>query len=662
MEVWAQLRSWILSFENSLESETKGYRLVRSRRLVVFLLQVYLVLAAGILAFASRFDFNFSEIKLYSLHSFLLIALCVRVPVMHFFNLNRGWWRYSSMADLVVIAKATFVGSAVISGLHLLGLTPFLPRSVILLDFIFNLLLLGGARMLFRLVHENGSSAAGRRSSDRRVLIVGAGDAGTALIQHLSKSEHMSAQVIGFVDDSVFKQKMQVYGVPVLGTTKDIPRLKQTHKINEVYIAIPTLKKAELSKITKICLDAKIVFKTIPSLKEIIEQGHNIGQLRPVRVEDLLGREPIELDKEVTSKELHNKVVLVTGAGGSIGSELCRQILKFAPKRLILLERSEYNLFQISGELQKKFPDLKIDPIVGDVCDAVGLDAIVYKTKPAIIYHAAAHKHVPLMEYSPREAVRNNVFGTRNIADMACKHGVKKFIMISTDKAVNPLNVMGYSKRLAELIVQSKAGNGTDFISVRFGNVLGSSGSAVEIFRKQIKEGGPVTVTHAEATRFFMTTPEAVELVLHAGTHGIGGEIYMLDMGQPVKIMELAQRMIELSDPESRREIDIEVTGLRPGEKVFEEIVWEGEEFSPADIEKVYRLKNKVCTKVLFERLQTFESRVELAACKVDVELKELVDFVDQGVRQKFSDQEKLRISAFAQGRGDRVPQVRQRG
>jgi FlaA1/EpsC-like NDP-sugar epimerase len=604
------------------------------RRFVVFALQLGLIVGAATLAHLLRFDFDSSR-SFDRFLPFLLLALCVKLPIFHSFRLNRGWWRYTSLSDMLAILKAVALSQFLFGVAYWISESPYFPRSIFVMDFFLTLLFLGGVRLIFRWVFEsNFQSLRRRRKSDGRVLIVGAGDGGIALLRHLKQSHDFSDEVVGFVDDLKRKVGTSFHGVPILGTIDELSEIAREKKISEVFIAIPSLRKSALQRIIDKCIEAKVPFKTIPSLREIIELGASAHKLREVKVEDLLGREPIQLDKTKTLEEIRGASVLVTGAGGSIGSELCRQILCLGPRQLILFERSEYNLFEIKRELRRRNPEATLISIVGDVLDRSGLEAVFHQYRPDLVYHAAAHKHVHLMELSPREAIRNNVFGTRNIAEVSAENGVKKFVMISTDKAVNPLSVMGYSKRMAELVIQSLAGSKTEFISVRFGNVLGSSGSAVEIFRKQISAGGPVTVTHRDASRFFMTTPEAVELVLHAGSHGQSGHIYMLDMGQPVKIMDLATKMIQLADPEGRREIKIEVTGLWPGEKIREELVWQGEDFIPSPIEKVFTLKNRVNPNEVPIYLKRLQHSLDTPEASVAAELKQAVDAIDSKVRQ----------------------------
>ncbi len=602
----------------------------RVRQCVVFGLQAAMVVASGCLAYLIRFDFNFAGLDKEILF-YIAFALIIKLPAFHICNLNHGWWRYSGLSDLVSIFKAVTAAQLIFGFLHWADLTPGFPRSVLIIDYILLLIMLGGARMLFRLYHENGREfTPRRRRTDQQVLIVGAGDAGISLVRYLKRPEIFEGSIAGFVDDSDIKKRAILLGLPVLGKIKDIPEIVKTADISSVIIAIPSLKKTKLQEIIDLCLEAKVPFKTIPSIAEMIELGSNIYKLRSVRVEDLLGREQIELDKSLTKKEIAGRVVMVTGAGGTIGAELVRQILGFYPRKLILFERNEYFLFSVSQEMKRRYPDAEIVPVTGDVGDRPCLDATFLTHRPDLVYHAAAYKHVHLTEVNAREAVKNNVFGTAVLAEAASDYEVEKFVMISTDKAVNPVGVMGYTKRLAELIIQrlSKKSR-TKFISVRFGNVLGSSGSAVEVFQKQIESGGPVTVTDPNAERFFMTAPEAVELVLNAGTHGNTGEIYMLDMGEPVKILDLAYRMIKLSDPEGKREIGIEFTGLKTGEKIREELVWKGEDFAPSVNDKIFVLRNKVPTESLPKMMEGLRLCIDRIDCDASRVLKAIVNALD---------------------------------
>lgn len=607
------------------------------RRTLIFSLQFVLSLLAAFYAFALRFDFNIPLDQHRNLLTFVAVALVIKLTIYHVFNLNRGWWRFISLSDMMVIFKAVTLAQAfVVFAVFNIPFVDGFPRSVIIVDYLLTLMLLGGVRLFARICYER--QIKGRQEvGKKKVLIVGAGGAGMRILRGLQQNYVPDTRVVGLIDDDPVKQKMSFHGISTLGTVDDIARICRLHYIDEIFIAIPSIKKAGLQRIVDRCLEAKVPFKMIPSLAEILEYGMSIYQLREVKVEDLLGREPVRLDKSKICAELNHKVVLVTGAGGSIGSELCRQILGFNPKRLILLERSEENLFYIERELRERFPKQQIAPVIGDILNAATLERIFSQHLPEVIYHAAAYKHVPLMEENPREAIRNNVFGTRNVAEMANRFSARKFVLISTDKAVNPINVMGYTKRLAELVVQNCANNGVEFISVRFGNVIGSSGSVVEIFQRQIQAGQPLTVTDPETTRFFMTTPEAVELVLHAGAHGTSGQVYMLDMGKPVKIIDLARKMIQLADPKSLKGLQITITGMRSGEKLTEELVWEGEDFVPSPVEKVFILKHRVLTDEIPNQLSQLKQILEMPNVDLFAKLKSVVDEIDNGVRRTHS-------------------------
>lgn len=607
---------------------------VRFRRAVVFGLHVTITALAALMAFTLRFE---SQLPQFFHHfiPFVVLALVIKIPIFMTFRLNQGWWRYTSIPDLKKIflaagaaSIALWIAEDLVLSLH--------SRGILVLDFLLTFLMTAGIRLGVRILRENQAKPQFiRRHSDQRVFIVGAGDAGCRLLHTLQSNTGLSVYVVGLIDDHHAKQGIRIYDVPVVGKTENLVKLVHEYRIDEVYIAIPSMNKKGLQRIVDLCLEAKVVFKTIPSIKEMIDHSSQIDQLREVRVEDLLGREPVQLDKSQTAAEVRGHCILVTGAGGSIGSELCRQILAFEPAKLILFERSEEKLFYIARELREKFIDCNIEPVIGDILDPIALQATFSRYQPSIVYHAAAYKHVSMMQTNPREALKNNVFGTECLLSSALSGGVKKFVMISTDKAVNPKSIMGYSKRMAELVCQWRARENCEVISVRFGNVLGSSGSVVEIFRRQIAEGKPLTVTNPEATRFFMTTPEAVELVLHAGSHGTTGQIYMLDMGKPVKINDLAKRMIALADPLGTKALSIVYTNLQEGEKLYEELVWEGEDFIPTNVEKVFTLKNLVPLNELPAALKTLRQAVENSQADCSGQLRQIVDQIDRSAKNQ---------------------------
>ena len=415
-------------------------------------------------------------------------------------------------------------------------------------------------------------------SDSQRVLIVGAGEAGNMIVRELFKRSELKKMPVGVVDDDKNKQGKCVYDVPVLGTIDDVEQIVKNHCIDEIIICIANINPKRKREIINICKKTDAKIKTIPGIYEIIDEKVNITKFRDVQIEDLLGREPIKMNLDDMNGIIKNKIIMVTGGGGSIGSELCRQIVKYEPKQLVLIDIYENNAYDIQQEIKRHFPEIDLKVLIASVRDEHKMDKIFEQYKPEIVFHAAAHKHVPLMEDSPCEAIKNNVFGTQNVVNLSDKYNVKKFVLISTDKAVNPTNIMGATKRCCEMIVQTKNKTSkTEFVAVRFGNVLGSNGSVVPLFKKQIEEGGPVTVTHEEVTRFFMTIPEAVSLVLQASAMAKGGEIFVLDMGEPVKIIDLARNLIKLSGFEPNVDIKIEVTGLRPGEKLYEEVLMDEE-------------------------------------------------------------------------------------
>ncbi|WP_340002310.1 nucleoside-diphosphate sugar epimerase/dehydratase [Oceanobacillus sp. FSL K6-0127] len=503
------------------------------------------------------------------------------------YKLYNKVWAYASVGELVTIVKAiTF--SIVGAGIVQYFINDFsLYSRALLVTWMLHILLIGGSRFVWRIYRD---SYIKQETDQKRTLIVGAGAAGAMIARQL-KNEHSSElSPVAFVDDDINKQKMQVYDLPVEGTTKDIAAVAEQLKIEHIVIAIPSLRNGQLEKIVEECNKTNAQVQMIPKIEDLMTGKISVSHLKNVEVEDLLGREPVKLDIGAISEYVTGSTVMVTGAGGSIGSEICRQLMRFTPEKILLVGHGEFSIYSIDMELKNKYHDTetKIIPIIGDVQDRERIFNIVEEHQPRIIYHAAAHKHVPLMEYNPHEAVKNNVIGTKNVAEAADTFGVKTFVMVSTDKAVNPTNVMGATKRVAEMVVQHMAQKSkTKFVAVRFGNVLGSRGSVIPLFKKQIEKGGPVTVTDPEMTRYFMTIPEASRLVIQAGTLAKGGEIFVLDMGEPVKIVDLAKNLIKLSGY-TEDEIPIEFSGIRPGEKMYEELLGE-DEIHPGEVyEKIY--------------------------------------------------------------------------
>ena len=497
------------------------------------------------------------------------------------FGLYRGIWRFASLPDLKRIVLAIGLAALLIPlVLILFRVNSVVPRSVMIIDPLLLVILMGGSRLAYRAWKEHRLASVLHPDS-KPVLVAGAGSAADFLLRELARNPS-GFHVVGLLDDSRDKQGRLVQGIPVLGALDDVVDHAKRMEVDDVVLALPSIAHEVRKRITKNCAEAGLNVLTVPSLEDLVAGRVSVSSLRPIELDDLLGRDPVDLDDSGLHRLLTSQVVMVTGAGGSIGSELCRQIARFEPAKLVLFEQSELALYAMDEELSNRFPGLKIAPVIGDVKDAVWVNQVMAENRPAVVFHSAAYKHVPLMEScNAWEAVRNNVLGTQVVAAAAQAHGVGKFVMISTDKAVNPTNVMGATKRLAEMACQAmQQPTGTRYVSVRFGNVLGSSGSVIPKFQKQIEAGGPLTVTHPEITRYFMSIPEAAQLVLQAGLMGQGGEIFVLDMGEPVKIAELAKLMIRLSGADEER-IRIEYTGLRPGEKLYEELLADDESTLP---------------------------------------------------------------------------------
>ena len=458
-------------------------------------------------------------------------------------------------------------------------------------------------------------SAQAATGEVRRLMIVGAGDSGEQLLREISNTLNRKYNVICFVDDDRTKYGASIHGVPVKGMTDDIPGLVRRNSIDDVIVAIPSATGKEMRRIVTICSQTGVTVRTLPGTERLIDGQVTLNQLRSVDIEDLLGRDPVNLDESDISNMVRGRTVLVTGAGGSIGSELCRQIARFQPRQLVLAEQAENSLFYIHREMRKSFPDLLLVPYIVDITDRKRLDTLFSELRPELVLHAAAHKHVPMMEWNPGEAIKNNVGGTRALVEAAHEAGVKRFVMISTDKAVNPTSVMGCSKRVAELYVQAMAQNSsTVFVTVRFGNVLGSAGSVIPLFKDQIAKGGPVTVTHPDMVRYFMTIPEAAQLVVQACSMGTAGEIFILDMGEPVPIVKLAEDLISLSGLKPHEDIEVKFTGTRPGEKLFEELAIDTENASKTRHPKIYVGKSQP------ENLIEVRAKVDALLAKADKE------------------------------------------
>ncbi len=569
-------------------------------------------------AYLLKFNFHIPETSIGILVRTLPLIVLTKIIIFYYFNLYRGMWRYTSIDDLFNIIKASFTSMLIIFFLVMFThrFAGF-ARSVFIIDLGLTIMLISGFRLTVRLFFwfDSGKDSAkiiaeriigfkGNKNDDRkRLLIIGAGDCGEKICREIRDNTKLSYKVVGFIDDNHDKLNKQIHSISVYGTTNDLNAITDKLKVDEILIAISARSPVQMRDIISRCKLTNLPYKTLPGMGELINGEVTINAIRDVDYRDLLGRSVIKLEEERIGAYLENARVLVTGAGGSIGSELCRQICRFRPKSINLLERAESYLYAIELELEKDYPYIKIVSTLADIRDRRQLSLAFESFRPQVIFHAAAYKHVPMMELQPWKAVKNNIIGTRNVIDIAKQYKVKRFVFVSTDKAVRPTNVMGACKRTAELIVQGQK-NGSEnsdkhFMIVRFGNVVGSVGSVVPLFKKQIENGGPVTVTHPEVTRYFMTIPEACQLILQAGAMGKGGETFILDMGRPIKIVDMARDLIRLSGFEPEVDIKIEYTGLRPGEKLYEELITDGEGIVPTSHEKILVLKGQACDQTI---------------------------------------------------------------
>ncbi len=561
---------------------------------------ILIVSVTSFIAFWLRFEGDVSSYWLALAWQQLPLVIGVWIATFYLFRLYHRIWRYASVNELMVVVTAVSVGTAILWGItQLSGMV--LPRSVWLINWLLIVMLVGASRLILRVYYYLRNQFAGHGRS--RVLIVGAGDAGAMIAREIQQRYQREKELVGFVDDDPSKKYNMLLGVKILGSCEELPTVTRQCSADEIIVAIPSASGAVLRKIVQQCKKLDCQVKTLPGMFELIDGKVTVSQLRNIDLEDLLRREQISLNETDVKEYIAGKTVLVTGAGGSIGSELCRQISKDAPVRLLLLGKGENSIYEIHQELRGKFPEIIYTPVIADVRDATRIDGIFERFRPQLIFHAAAHKHVPLMESQPVEAVQNNVFGTKNVAEAACRYEAEDFVMISTDKAVNPTSVMGATKRIAELFIQTMSCQSkTRFCAVRFGNVLGSRGSVIPLFRKQIAAGGPVTITDPEMRRYFMTIPEAVQLVLQAGVLSSGGEVFVLDMGELVRIVDLARDLIELSGLKPGEDIQIKFTGLRPGEKLFEELLTAEEGTTATQHAKIFRANLRQVDGALLEQ------------------------------------------------------------
>jgi len=575
---------------------------------IILSIDLLLLCLAYFASYFIRFEGRIPQNEILNFRNTVWLIIPFKLLVFFQFKLYRGMWRYTSISDLINLIKATFVSSTIII-LAILYLRRFegFPRSVFIIDAFLTLFFIGGVRLSIRLAHQTSASdfsgmfrfplSPSPRDGLKRLLIIGAGDAGEKILRELQSNSRLKYDVLGFLDDDRLKHHQQIHGVPVLGDVDQLSDLIKEYEIDELLIAIASATRKEMRRLVDRCKETGLKYRIIPGIGELIDGRLNVKSIRDVAYEDLMGREAVQLETGKIGEYIRDKSILVTGAGGSIGSELCRQIARFFPKSLILFDRTENNLYEIEMELQREFSYLRYVPILGNVLNPSVLKKVFLEYRPQVVFHAAAYKHVPMMELNPWEAILTNVTGTQNLLEVSKEVEVDRFVMVSTDKAVRPTNVMGASKRVAELLTQcyDRSFTPTRFMAVRFGNVIGSSGSVIPLFKRQIEMGGPVTVTHPEVTRFFMTIPEAAQLILQAGSIGEGGEIFILDMGPPIKILDLARDLIRLCGFEPDEDIEIKFIGLRPGEKLYEELITEGEGIVPTTHRKILVLRKESC-------------------------------------------------------------------
>lgn len=508
-------------------------------------------------------------------------------------------WRFAGITELIDVVVACGIGSAVSMGmLFMISRQPefsyiLVPRSILVMAFMMDVAFVGGSRFLYRLLFHVSPKEVRRHQLKKRTLIYGAGQAGVMVLKEINTQGHSEFSPIGFMDDDLSKKGQKLHGLTIFGGQDELIKTAIKERVEAIVIAMPSATDKERKAVINAAKETGAKVSILPKVYDMLDDAPAVSKIRPVEIEDLLGREQVKLNNDMISGYVKGKIVLVTGGGGSIGSELCRQLVKYGPSKLIILDIYENNAYDIQMELKRNYPDLELFVAIASIRDRARLDKIFKENRPEVVFHAAAHKHVPLMEESPEEAIKNNVFGTQNLIEIADVYGVNRFVLISTDKAVNPTNVMGASKRLCEMLVQSYSveSKNTEFAAVRFGNVLGSNGSVIPLFKKQIQEGGPVTVTHPEIIRYFMTIPEAAQLVIQAGGLAKGGEIFVLDMGEPVKIDTLARDLIRLSGLEPDIDIRVEYSGLRPGEKLYEELLMSEEGLGETEIEKIFVAK-----------------------------------------------------------------------
>ncbi|CAN2039097.1 O-antigen biosynthesis protein WbqV [Candidatus Magnetomoraceae bacterium gMMP-15] len=600
---------------------------------LVFLIDILLIIISFYLSYAIRFEFHIPIHELDSIARILPFIIIFKMSIFVFFHMYRGMWRYTSLFDLLNIIRAVFISSVgIILALLLIHRFEGYPRSVFIIDWGLTLILVAGVRVVIRLYFARNSGMelftifSRVRPKDKKLMIIGAGSTGEKVLREIHDNPSLKLSPIGFLDDNKEKQGKTIHGVKVVGTVDEIESFR--FLFDEILIAVPSASGQEMRNIVTACEQSGKRFLTVPAISELIDGKISVKTVRNVTLQDLLGRKEVNLNKEEISNYIHEKRILISGAGGSIGSELVRQVSRFHPKALALVEMSELNLFRVEMECKQRFGYVASSSFLVDIRDKKAITRIFKKFRPDVVFHAAAYKHVPIQEINPWEAVKNNVLGTRNLVQAAQEHKIERFVLVSTDKAVRPANVMGATKRVAESLT-SCLNNSSDtrFMAVRFGNVIGSSGSAIPIFQDQIARGGPVTVTHPEITRYFMSIPEAAQLILEAGAMGEGGEIFILDMGEPVRVVDMARDLIRLHGYEPERDIAIQYIGLRPGEKLYEELITEGEGIVKTEHEKIMVLRGNVCNfNLLQEQIdQLINISYTYDAKKIKEKLKEIV-------------------------------------
>lgn len=583
-ETTREARNWLAKTLNG-----PAGAFLRHRGTVKFFLHLAIFASAYSLAWLIRFDFSIPREYLDVIRATIPLVLVAKGLGFLSFGLFHGWWRYVSIRDILPIAGGCTLGTVLFFVFEILFLKDAtVPRSIYFLDWGNTLVLVLAARYVIRM----GRESFGRRDrvTDRRVLIVGAGAAGQMIAREIRENNALGMTAVGFIDDDTAKIGGRIQGLRVLGGHEQLGKTTSAHEVKEIIIAMPSAPASVIRHIVEHCREVPARFRILPGVGELIDGRVSVSRLRNVNLADLLGRSPVMLDTHLLNRDITARTVMVTGAAGSIGAELCRQVARLSPSKLVMFEIAETPLFDLENELREQFPALALVPVIGDIRDRGRVEETIAAHRPVVIYHAAAYKHVPVMEMHPVEAVKTNVLGTRIVADAAARLSVGRFVLVSTDKAVRPTNVMGATKRVAEIIVQNRNRSGTIFVAVRFGNVLDSAGSVVPTFRRQLGTTGRLTVTHPEASRFFMLIPEAAGLILQAGSMGNGGEVFVLDMGQPVKIADLAENMIRLSGKELGVDAEIVFNGLRPGEKLHEELVIEGEDVTRTSHPKVMKM------------------------------------------------------------------------